>query len=277
MSIQHVPQRLLYRRAVDLSRKIHTSLPWGYRVAQLFAVLAGDNLDSFGRVATGAMVLAVVRGLADIGGKPASDWIQEVHRKGPNALPPGTGRHFAGRVYKILMTKLGDPEVAEEAMSQVMLQIARGRVHITNGSDVQTAESLLITIGLNAGRDLLRARGRRREDSLVRDRDEEQTTVDVEDPNAFAQLDKLMPASELRDILRELGEVHPRAPEWLRAKLDGDSGQEIAVDWGVTPSYVSKFQRTYLEAIKRVVERQLRQARTPYSYDRRGFARFSLS
>lgn len=72
-------------------------------------------------------------------------------------------------------------------------------------------------------------------------------------------------------MLRELDDVRPRAPEWLRARLDGDSGQEIATDWGVTPSYVSKFQRMYLPEIKRVVEHHLRQAGTQYSYDR-GFA-----
>lgn len=264
-----VPQHLLHRRAVDLSRRIYASLPWGYRVAKLFEVLAADSLDAFGRVVTGQMILAVVRGIPDIGGKAASDWIHDVHRRGPDVLPPGTGRAFASRVYKILLSKFSDPEVAKEAMAHVMLQATRRKIHITNGSDASTAESLIITIAMNAARDILRAQGRRREDSLVRDRDEEQTTVDVEDPNAFAQLDKLIPASELRAVLRELGNVHPRAPEWLRARLDGDSGQEIAVDWGVTPSYVSKFQRVYLPRIKEVVEHHLREARRRYSYDRR--------
>ena len=261
------PQHLLHRRAADLSRRIYASLPWGYRVAGLLVVLAADSSDAFGRTTTAAMVLAGVRGLPDIGGKPASDWIQDVYRRGPDVLPPGTGRQFAARVYKILLSKFSDPEVAEDAMSHVMLQAARGKIHIANGANMHAAESLLITIGLNAARDLLRARGRRREESLVDDREDDQSTIDVEDPEAFRQLDKLLPASELREVLRELGDIHPRAPEWLRARLDGDSGQEIATDWGTTPSYVSKWQKQFVPEIKRVMEHHLRQAR--YSYDRR--------
>jgi DNA-directed RNA polymerase specialized sigma24 family protein len=264
-----VTQHVLHRRAVDLGRKLYASLPWGYRVARFFEVLAADSLDAFGRVVTAQMILAVVRGIPDIGSRPASDWIQDVNRRGPDVLPAGTGRAFASRVYKILLSKFTDPEVAEEAMSKVMLQAARGKLHLHNGSEVHDAESYIITIALNAARDLLRAQGRRREDSLVRERDDQQTTIDVEDPEAFARLDKLLPASELRVVLRDLGEVHPRAPEWLQARLQGDSGQEIATDWGTTPSYVSKWQRQYVPAIRRVVEHHLRQARTRYSYDRR--------
>lgn len=265
-----VPQHVLHRRAVDLSREIYASLPWGYRIAGLFVVLAGDALDAFGRVAYAEMIRSVVRGMPDTpSGKPAFDLVQDVERRGADALPPDYGKPFATRVYKILLSKFSDPEVAEDAMSQVLLQVARRKLHIQNGSSLHEAESYIITVALNAARDILRARGRRREESLVRERDDEQATIDVEDPEAFAQLDKLLPASELRVVLRDLGEVHPRAPEWLQARLQGDSGQEIATDWGTTPSYVSKWQRQYVPAIRRVVEHHLRQARARYSYDRR--------
>ena len=61
-----VPQHVLHRQAVDLSRRIYASLPWGFRIARLFEVLAADSLDAFGRVVTAQMVLAVVRGIPDI-------------------------------------------------------------------------------------------------------------------------------------------------------------------------------------------------------------------
>lgn len=264
-----VPQLVLQRRAVELTRRIYASLPWGYRVGELLLVLAGDSLDAFGRATYAELIKSVVRGMPDApGGKPAYDLIGDVTRKGADALPPGYGRPFASRVFKILLSKFSDPEVVEEAMSHVLLQIARGKIHVRNGADLADAEALLITIAMNAARDLLRARGRRREDSLVREREDDDVSVDVEDPGAFTRLDKLMPASELRSVLRALGQVHPRAPDWLKARLDGDSGQEIATNWGVTPSYVSKWQRTYIPEIRRVVEHHLRQARR-YSYDRR--------
>ena len=261
-------QNLLRLKATNLGRRIYASLPWGYRLAGVLLVLAGDALDAFGRAVYSECIRAVVRGMPDIpSGKPALDLVQDVERRGPDALPVGYGRPFAARVYKILIAKFADPEVAQEAMSHVLLQIARHKIHIANGASLQEAEALVITVALNAARDLLRARKRRQERSLVRDEDDAQTTLDVEDPAAFERLDQLLPAAELRSVLRELGEIHPRAPEWLRARLDGDSGQEIAAEWGTSPSYVSKWQSTYVPQIKKVVEHHLRQAR--YSYDRR--------
>lgn len=265
-----VPQHILARRATDLNRRIYGSLPWGYHVAGLLLVLAGDSLDAFGRVVYATMIEAAVRGMPDSpGGKPAYDYIQDVHQRGPDALPSGFGKPFATRVFKILLSKFSDAEVAEEAMSQVLLQAARGKLHIKNGADLRDAESYVITVALNAARDILRARGRRREQPLVRERDDDQTTMDVEDPQAFERLDKLLPPSELQSVLKALGEVHPRAPEWLRARLDGDSGQEIAEQWGTSPSWVSKWQKLYLPKVKAIVEHHLREAANRYSYDRR--------
>lgn len=266
-----VSQHVLRRQAVDLSRRIYALLPSGYRIAELFTVLAGDGLDAFGRAVYAEFIKSVVRGMPDVAsGKAAFDLVQDVERRGAEALPVGYGRPFASRVFKILVSKFSDAEVVEDAMAQVLFQVARDKLHIHNGASLHEAEALVVTVALNAARDILRARGRRREQQLVRDDDE--TTVDVEDPRAFQRLDKLMPASELRDILRELGQVHPRAPEWLRARLDGQSGQEIAEEWGTTPSFVSKWQRVYLPKVKKVVEHHLREARQAYSYDRRSLA-----
>jgi DNA-directed RNA polymerase specialized sigma24 family protein len=263
-------QQVLRRQLVDFSRRLFASFPWGYRIASVLTVLAADGLDAFGRTTYAEFIRAVVRGMPDTAsGRPAFDLIQDVERRGPASLPPGYGKPFASRLYRILLTKFSEPDVAEEAMSQALLQIARGKVHVRNGVSLGEAESLVITIALNAARDIMRARGRRREDPLVREHDDEQATIDVEDPEAFTTLDKLLPASELKAVLRQLGQVHPRAPEWLQARLDGDSGQDIAADWGVTPSYVSKWQRIHLPEIKRVVEYHLRQAADPYSYMRR--------
>lgn len=270
VSTSLTPQHQLQRRAVDLSRHIYATLPWGYRVAGLLLVLAGDSLEAFGRASYGECIRAVVHGLPDLpNGKPALDLVQDVQRRGADALPAGYGRPFAVRVFKVLISKFGDHEIAEEAMSHVLLQIARGKIHIRNGSSLQEAEAMLIVVALNGARDALRARGRRREQPLIREDDDAQTTVDVEDPQAYEQLDKLLPASELKTLLRELVEVHPRAPDWLQARLQGDSGQDIASDWGTTPSYISKWQRTYVPQIRKRLEHHLRQARSRYSYDRR--------
>lgn len=255
------------RQATDVRRRHYTSLPRGYRIAGLLAVLSADALSAFGRVVYGEFVLAAVRGLPDTAeGKPALDLVREVTTRGPQALPNGYGRPFAARVFKILLSKFGDSEIAEESMSFVLLQIARRKIHVANGSTLQVAEALIITVALNAARSLLRQRGRQRERSLVR---EDEQPFDVEDPHAFEHLDRLLPTKELMAVLQELEQVHPRAPEWLRARLQGDSGAEIAEDWGTSPSYVSRWQSQYLDRIKQVVTNHLRTASWVYSYDRR--------
>jgi DNA-directed RNA polymerase specialized sigma24 family protein len=256
------PLLLLRQRLGSLNRRIYASLPWGFRVSELLVHLAADGLDAFGRSMYAEFIKAAVRGMPDApSGRPAFDLIQDVHHRGPSALPPGYGKPFASRVYKILLSKFGSPEIAEEAMSAALLQVARGKLHVSNGAPLHAAESLAITVCLNAARDLLRAQGRRREDSLVRDNDEALLNIDVEDPTSFERLDKLLPASDLARILRSLKDVHHRAPEWLRARLDGESGQDIAEQWGTTPSYVSKFQRVYLPRIRQVLHQHLREAR----------------
>jgi DNA-directed RNA polymerase specialized sigma24 family protein len=267
-------QQDLRQQATDHRRLVHTSLPRGHRIAALLVVLAGDVLDHFGRAVYGEFILASVRGMPDTaGGRPASDLMQEVSRKGPQALPPGYGKGFAARVYKILISKFADPEIADEAMSHVLLQIARKKLHVASGASVQEGEALVITVAINAARDQLRRRNRLRERSLAPD--EADQPIDIEDPNAFNQLDRLLPTSELMGVLRELERVHPRAPEWLRARLNGDSGTEIAQDWGTTPSYISKWQATYVPQIKKLIENHLRTAArhtsevVAYSYDRR--------
>jgi len=270
-----VRQHVLHLRAVELSRRIYASMPWGYRVAELFHVLAADSLDAFGRVVTTQMILAVVRGIPDIGGKPASDWIQDVHLRGPGVLPPGTGRAFASRVYKILISKFNNPEIVEEAMAHVMLQAARGKIHITNGSDLHTAESMVVTIALNRGRDLLRAQGRRREDSLVRDREDEPREIDITDPEAFRDLDRSISPGDMNRILQDAGRVSPRAREYLESVLRGDSQSEWARELGVTDSAVAKYIRKVRPKLQEVLREHFRAASTRagarrrYSYDRR--------
>jgi len=263
-------QRLLAHRVVEFNRRVYQSLPWGYRVAGVLLVLAGDSLDAFARVIAGEMILAAVHGMADVGGKPAYDWIQDVQLRGVDALPLGTGRPFAERVYKILLTRFGSPDVAHEAMSHVLLQVARRKLHIKNGASLHDAESYVITAALNAARDILRAQDRRRENPLVRDRDGDSGTVDVEDPNSFRELDEAITPAQMEKLLRDLARVHPRAPDYVRALLEGDSASEIAEEWRVTPSYVSKFKRMVGPEIRRFVEERFRAAaRNAYSYDRR--------
>ncbi len=268
-----LPPHVLAARLRNLNREVHASMPCGYRVASLLVHLASDSLDAFGRVSYALMIEAVVRGMPDSpNGKPATDYVQDVHQRGPDALPSGYGRPFAARVYRILLAKFGAPEVAEEAMSKVMVQAARGKLHVANGSGLHAAEAYLITSAMNAARDILRSQGRRREESLTQHRDDDDVVVDVEDPEAFVELERALSPGDIKKLLGDLEQVHPRARSFAEALLEGDSKADIAEAWSVTPSYVSKWLRQYGSEIKQVIEHHLRQARGLYSYDRRDSA-----
>lgn len=265
-------QQALARRAAELSRRLYISMPWGYRVAGLLLVLAGDSLDTFGRATYAEMIKAVVRGMPETAdGRQALDLVQDVASRGAEALPSGYGRQFAARVFKVLLTKFSDPEAVEEAMARVLVQIARKKIHVRNGSDLREAESLFLTVALNAARDYLRTKSRRREDSLTHQRDEEAPHLNIEDPESFRQLEEVLPERQLQTLINELAAVHPRAPQWLRARLEGQTGQEIAQAWGTTPSWVSKWQRMYLPQVQQVVVHNLRSAQRVVSYDYRRF------
>ncbi len=236
-------QEQLLSRAENLSRRIYASLPWGYRVAQLLLVLAGDGVDAFGRTVLAEMIAAGVADLDDINGRPASAWVSVVALRGPSALPLGSGRDFAARVYRALIARFG-ADAADEAMSAVMLQAARGKLSIRAGSPRRTAESYVVTVALNAARDAVRSRGR----APIPVADEQ---IDTADPRAFSRLEEILPRAELARTLRRLEKVDPRAPDWLRARLDGLTGVELARLWGVSPSYVAKWERTRLPALRR--------------------------
>ena len=269
-----VPCQLLLQRVRDLSRRAYIGMPWGYRVANLLGHLASDTLEAFGRTMYAEFIRSVVRGMPDTSdGRPALDLGQDVHRKGADALPPGYGRLFAARAFKVLLSKFGDPSLVTEAMGHLMEKALRGKLHIANGSSLHAAETYIVVALGNAVRDELRARKRRGEVPLVRERDDD-AEIDVEDPHAFGELEQLVTRAGMERLLAELSDVHPRAPDWLRARLEGESGREIAEEWGTTPSWVSKWQRLYLRKVKEVVEHHFRRARSRsgragYSYDYR--------
>jgi len=160
------------------------------------------------------------------------------------------------------LLKFAGPEIAEEAMSKVMLQAARDKIHLHNGSDVHEAESFIITVALNAARDLLRAQGRRREDPLVRDRDDELREVDITDPEVFRDLDRSLSPSDMTRVLQDAGRVSPRAREYLESVLRGDSQSEWARELGVSDAAVSKFIRKVRPKLQEVLRDHLRSAAT---------------
>lgn len=264
-----LPPHVLVCRLDHLQRQIYASMPWGYRVAHLFTVLGADGASTAGRSAYALFIAAAVRGMPSINGRDALDLVRDI--RGPedaDRLPPDYGAQFGRRLYRVLLARFG-PEIAEDAIAETLMKIARGKVHVRTGANLSEAEALVVTVGLNNARDLARKQGRAR---AVSDVDEEGRTLDVEDPEAFAKLERALSPRDMQRILQDLEDVHPRARSFAEAVLEGDSKADVAEAWSVTPSYVSKWLKQYGGAIRKVIEYRLREARCRYSYDRRDVA-----
>lgn len=257
-----VPQVELAQRARRLSRRIFASLPWGFRLAHLFSFLSADAASTLGRSAYALFVASAVRNMPPVEGREALDLVRDI--RGPEdaaKLPPDYGRVFGSRLFRSLLAKFG-PEIAEEAVAETLLKIVRGKVQVRNGAALSEAEALVSTVAINSARDLARGEQRRRRN--VQDDD---GSLDLEDPQAYAEVERALSPTEMERVLRDLERVHPRARSFAEALLDGDTKSEIAQEWRVTPSYISKWLRENRDDLAAVLRRHLREARTRDAYD----------
>jgi len=246
-------------RARSLNRRIYASLPWGYRVAHLILRVASGYIDVFGRVVLAEFIKSGVEGLPPINGEPALAYQDKVQGpRGPDRLPKGSGKAFGQKVYATLMAKVRNVEVVEEALSRVMLDFARGKVRIEQGSPLPKAEAFIFHLVKNAVVDLSREqRSRPQGDMLL---DEDGGTIDFEDPNTFRHFDQMLPRSEMSSFLRELEKVHPKAVPWLEAKLEGLSSREIADEWGVSPPRVNQIENAFMPKLRALLQEYIQAA-----------------
>ena len=256
-------QTKLAAQASKLSRRIFASLPWGFRLAHLLTKLAVDTQEAFGRLAYAEFLKSGVTGLPDIKGMPALSFRSEI--QGPRAadkLPKGYGKPFGIKVWKIALSKFYQPELVEEAISHVMIKLVSGGVNIREGTDLKQAEAFIITSVMNAATDALRKKKREAPSrSLIQDDGEGGVEeVDISDPHAFRDLERMIPQSEMGKIMQELRRINERAPAWVEAKLDGLSDREIAEEWGVTPSAIINFKNRYFDKIEAVFNKYLSDA-----------------
>lgn len=253
-------QTKLAAQASKLSRRIFASLPWGFRLAHLLTKLAVDTQEAFGRLAYAEFLKAGVEGLPEIKGMPALSFRSEI--QGPRAadkLPRGYGKPFGLKVWKIVLAKFYQPEIVEDAISKVMIKLVTGDVRIREGTDLKTAEAFIITAVMNAATDALRKKKREVPSrSLIQDDGEGGSEeIDVTDPHAFRDLERMIPRSEMVKIMRELRAINERAPSWVEAQLEGLSDRELADEWGTTPNYLTNWKKRYLESVQAVFDKYL--------------------
>jgi hypothetical protein len=232
----------------NLARRLYASLPWGLRVADLFLRLAADSTEAFGRMIFAEFLLRGVTEMPD----PGPRWNPK-SSKPADTLPRGYGQDFASRVYKTLIGKFRDPELAENAMVEFMIRftLQGGSKGLRDKCPLKEAQGYVMTgvvrQGINVVND--KTKQRHREKSITQeDADGEETNLDISDPHAFEDIAELIPEHQLKSLLRELSQkVHPDAGLYVKYLTEGYNEKEIVGDpahglQGKLPNYSSSPQ-----------------------------------
>lgn len=237
--------KLLTKQAADLRRRIYASLPWGYRLGRFLMRLSSSILDAFGRVMYAEFIKREVSGLPDIGNEPASAWKDRLDKAGTRAgdlIPRGTGREFAQKAWKILLSMTKNPEATEEVMTLVIEKIIKNP-SLIKPEPLRVAEGYIIQALKATYIDRMRFERRRKNiqgpSLTVEDESGESVTLDPEDPSSWKEIGEMIPESELREILRDLERLHPSAAAYVNLSFQGYTPAEMARE-GLLPHLEGK-------------------------------------
>jgi hypothetical protein len=87
--------------------------------------------------------------------------------------------------------------------------------------------------------------------------DDEDYRLDPADPQTYRDLEDLIPQSELNDILRAIGKVHPKAVDWFKGQLEGVTNRDLAEQWGVSEPRVNQLVHVIEPAVKKILQQHL--------------------
>jgi hypothetical protein len=215
----------LLRTARELRARVFRSLPWGFRVAHLFTVLASDTLYVFGRVIGSVFLRQKVEGMPE----PPPSW-NPAARDPAMTLPKNYYADYANKVYRRLLSKFRDPELVEMAMMTIATKFAQNPSLVHEGSPLHSAEGLVTLSTERICLNLIeqKNRNRKRERSLFdTDEEGEERSIDLEDPRSMAHFDELFPAHQMGELKRDLKRILPWAPDYLDMAIDGFDDTEI--------------------------------------------------
>lgn len=201
----------------ELRASIFRSLPWGYRVAHAFTVLAAGTVETFGR-AIGDVFLK----------RNVPDMPEHGHGR---TLPTGYYRDFADRVFKLMVSKFHRPDYVEDAMVEVMSKLSLNPNSLHEVSSRKEAENFVLKSVQNAILNIIKYEKRRDHGSMHREDEEgEEVNVDFADPTSMHALEELMTSSTKAAIMRDLKRVLPWADGYFEMLLDGYNDKEIVGD-----------------------------------------------
>lgn len=227
--------------AQELSRRIYASLPWGYRIAEVFIHLAADDAALFGKVVYAEFLRRGIEGMPDVNGVPAAS-VDTTRPRLADRLPNGYGKELGVRAMRLLYRMGLSPDRVSETMAQFLADfLERYADKLRSGMPVFSAEKFV----LNKLQWVVRSGPERRKtlrdknEILVREKpgDEGETedffsnAPDLDDPRGYHRLEQNFSKDQLKDLFEFLAKnIHPDIPEYIMLKADGYKDTEIIGD-----------------------------------------------
>lgn len=212
-------------------------MPLGFRIATVYFQLTASSQDTLGRLIYAEFLRKGVRGMPDIRGKSAEQYVQEMGDKinSPqlaDKLPGDYGRSFGARAYGLLIKNVGVSD-ADDVVANFMRRYFEGSGRgMEEGIPLAKAEAYVLNGIWKEALNLLKVRKRERSryESITREDEGEERTLDIRDPRFMDKIEAEFPVHELvRDpfVQRELRQIHPDAPLYVELMLEGYSNEEI--------------------------------------------------
>lgn len=214
--------------SAQLRRQIWASLPISVRIGEFLVRLASSGTDAFGKTVYAEFIKHGIEGLPDVHGEPASSLAGE--RDLIRRLPPGYGREFGTKCYRILISKYHNPQMVEDLMSTFMVKFLGGASdNLKEGSTLRTAEQYVLTSLVHEGINFIRKKREISDTYESGDDDEEvrfENSVPAPDESAEQVLNRILPK-----VRSKLKAIHPDAELYVKLSiLEGYSDVEIVGD-----------------------------------------------
>lgn len=217
-------------RSSELQRRLFASLPWGFRLASVFLVLADDYITDYAESLRAIFEAAGVKNI------------------------PDDLRSLAKVIYGKFMKQVGRPDRVEDAMQDLVVDLVKNQV--IKPVEFTAAKSFLM--GRVQYRILeMRNKGKKKEVSTTTPEGDLLTLVDEtfesspywnEDPNQFATIEATFPEGVWeREVLPAVAKVHPDMMLYFQLLAEGHKGKHI-VERGMLPTYQAEVEKKGLRS-----------------------------
>lgn len=257
------------------TRRLFASLPFSVRLAYVFSILAGTDLQALGRALGVIFIKKKVQGLPDIHGKPALDFpisqYELAHKDPSRMLPTNYLDDFASDIRGYMLATFRSEQLVDVAVSNWLFRfVVEGGWHgMHEGLHLKPQVRSYVIAALKGEilNEIKKSKRKKRDMGSI---DEENSEGDlVFNPShdeTPAKIYEELPTSSMPKVRHVLEhQVHPDAPLYLDLLLEGYTVTEILGDpEGGKPSMLphmrqkpvgyKNWKKTYEPKIKKVLE-----------------------